>query len=800
MPPPSSLLRAAAAAAGAALWVHTPDISLELSGFGSSGGRVHLNTSTFSTSAQLVSWVGEPGTSFAVTSLSLGPCPAPNGASVCVERTMNVTGQLPSGACCAQYSVALLDEFRPVFSAGAPAAIAWTLTVSGASNASAWRSAIHTDAAWGFAAAAPADAAWWVPRGGALPDSGSEWADVLAMRTTGNAFTMLGNGFVYEADVAANREVMPLAMSAVASLANASGVALLHDPSDALLAAVQDAAAGGANFSRLYNRLGQGAAPLGKGQGGAAFTSFLIPLDSCDWRPAFAWARAALPSFFVSASLLSAAAPPPAASAPPPAHLATGLGLYTCAEASDVNASYLLGAATTTLWDAHFFWPYQGMFLPPNATWASNTGGGEQTSCGPGWRHGDVASRARIQASYDAATAAGLATLAYFNLFHFGESVRWPLPAPPSPPSASAWVDSSLFLAQNLSASVLPGPDYDWQNSIVLDPGEPTRAAFLGAQLQDKVASFGDSLAGIVVDELEPTHMINFAPASGGEGWDSAWCGQPCRFLLWGWTRAAAAAQRVLNGGGGAAGSAGARPRLLLANYIGAQRVDVLASADGAFTENYRNRWALANVLGLSTTGKPPAILWTNSAADMEGDPDGFFARHAYLKLFPMAPVLGSDHAIDPSAPAAVLQAYSDWGIVFAALRGGCWHLAGRPVLTTPPPPAVYANAFTRGGGCTDPATQGGNGPVGALLLVLWAPAGPMRGSGGGQLPVDVDAAAPQFLGGGAGALACAMAAPGSPAWTPLPAPERNSTTGRFRLQGVSLGPRGCAIVECTAA
>jgi hypothetical protein len=771
-------------AMSAPLWIHTPDISLLLSDFKS--GAVFINTSFgFSTSALLLSSLGEPGAPFTVTSFTANYCPPPNDASVCVRRTANVTGQLPPGTCCALYEVALNDVFSPAPS-GAPSSISWTLTVEDLAPTVPWRTSIRTDASWGFAAGAPLDALFWAPRGGAPLDASAPWVDTLAMLGAGapNVSSTLGHGFVYEAALAAGRDVAPIAVAVAASIANSSGVALFHDPSDALHAALLDASPAGSSLTRLYNRLGQGAAGVGAGAGGARFTTWLVPLAGADWRPAFAWARSAFPAHFLPASLVGAAPPAPPAPAPPP-HLAVGLGLYTCAEATDLNATFLARAGANMIWDAHFFWPYQGLFLPPNETWVSNTGDGEETACGSAWRHGDAASRARVRASYDAAPRAGLSALAYYNLFHFGENVKWPLPPAPSPPSATAWTDASLFLAQTpaLAASVLQPVTFDWQNSIVLDPGNPARLQFLLDQVADKVASFGDSLAGLVIDELEPAHLINFNASAGlGAGWDSLWCGSPCRFLLWGWMRAAAAVQALLNPPGG-----GARPRALLANFVGAQRVDVLAAADGVFTENYyRNQGALANALALATTGKPVAVLWTNSAADMGGDADAFFARHAYLKLFPMAPALGSDHAIDPSAGMAVMAAYEDWGPIFRELRGACWHLAPRPVAVVGGGPAALANAFTVGGGCTAPGSWGGNGPVGALLLLLWE-----RGGGGGGA-LGADFVAPPFL--GKGGLACSAASPGG-AWEALDA-AFNSTTGRWAVGGLRL-PRGAALVKC---
>ena len=213
---------------------------------------------------------------------------------------------------------------------------------------------------------------------------------------------------------------MPVPLTVIASVQAASGLALAHDPSDALFGVLVDAYYANASITRLYNRLGEGAAPDTDQGAGATFTTHFVPLAGLDWRPAMSWMRAAFPPYFLPSSLLGnntttavATDDPPAS---PPASLTSGLGLYSCADASDMNASFLSSAAATTVWDAHFFWPYQGMFLPPNATWASNTGGGEETACGT-WSHGDVASFARINASYASARAVGLRTLSYFNLF-----------------------------------------------------------------------------------------------------------------------------------------------------------------------------------------------------------------------------------------------------------------------------------------------------------------------------------------------------------------------------------------------
>jgi hypothetical protein len=240
------------------------------------------------------------------------------------------------------------------------------------------------------------------------------------------------------------------------------------------------------------------------------------------------------------------------------------------------------------------------------------------------------------------------------------------------------------------------------------------------------------------------------------------------------------------------------------------------------FTEDYVSggHFPLLSTTGLATTGKPPAIIWTYSwdevATSVGGGADAYMQSHLYMKLFPMAPVFGADHSIDNvTAGGAGRAAYLDYAHLFDAVRGGCWHLAADPVRveatapapTGPPPspaaPAALAAAFTVGGGCTDPATAGGNGPVAALVLFVWLP-GPIVGAPvlPGNATVAVSFVAPPGLPGTAGALACEATAPGRGGWAALP-PPTSGGDGRWRFPGgagsVALD-RGCAMVRCTAA
>jgi hypothetical protein len=98
--------------------------------------------------------------------------------------------------------------------------------------------------------------------------------------------------------------------------------------------------------------------------------------------------------------------------------------------------------------------------------------------------------------------------------------------------------------------------------------------------------------------------MVNINPGAGGDGWETAWCGHPCRFQLTGWLQAARAVAAVMYGSQPPPDLGG---RLQTVNYCGAQRVDMLATVDGIFTEDWiaSDHYPLLASVGLSTTGEP---------------------------------------------------------------------------------------------------------------------------------------------------------------------------------------------------
>ena len=435
---------------------------------------------------------------------------------------------------------------------------------------------------------------------------------------------------------------------------------------------------------------------------------------------------------------------------------------------------------------------------PPTASWPSNLGDGEEGACGR-WKHGQLVSYADIGAEYAAAQAAGVQTLAYFNLNEYGQNFACaPLP-PQVPAPPNDYRNSTQFLANHFPRAPLPGcVNTGWQNGVVLDSTDPDFAAFLVSQVQLKLDVFGGALQGLAFDRFD--HVSQWRrglPPAIDDG--LAWCGEPCYPLLTGFVKLLGRIGSLLWRSAPPAG-----PRLSTANYVGSQRVDTLQYSDGVFSEDYRSHLGLLYAAGLSTTGKPPCMIWTYDADEVlqyAPNPDAYFAQHVAVKAFPFAPVLGNDHSILPG-DAALQGLYHAWEPLFTALRGGCWWLADRPVVaawanasSARGGRALQANAFTVGGGCTAPDVDGGNGPVGSLLAFAFA-------DDFVSLPGDaavLSLAQPlPFADPARGPTACEQFTPGrgqGAAWLSVPLPT--SSGGRWVFDWALETARGAVMLRC---
>jgi hypothetical protein len=703
------------------------------------------------------------------------------------------------------YHVSVADIFEPDMQLGG---ITWTAAISANASVpegSPWRTKICTQLQF----PAPFADAFWVPRAG-LPrtsHSNADWEDVLALELASAPPRLLqfGEGFLSGADGAGADEITPLPLVLHVSQRQGVALAVVHSLNDTTFGATMAVSANGSRWSRLFNRLGGGGTHSAVD---ITFTSHLVPVQGESHN--MGGVRAALG--FIADAYSPTFEPHEAAAA---AVSEFGLGMYSCANAADHNLTALHQVGGNVVWDASFWWPYQGMFLPPlsvinatppsgknNLTWLSNLGGGEQTACGPMFTHGQRVALADVHAAGTAASAAGLAQLSYFNLDFFGQT-----PAYPSPPSSSLppatlddWHNSTLWLARHLRASSCAPPygtcsTRDWQGSIAMDPGDATWANFLEEQAETKVAALGEAFRGIVIDEPHVQEWVWGRTEAGGGG--AGWCGRPCASLLGGWlSTAARVAARVhsapVQGGGGG---------VVLTNQIHTLRPELLRAADGVFTEAHpaqSNAPRYVNAIGLLTM-RCVGIVWTESADEVAGaggqgtagqaEMDAFFHQRLYMGVFPMAPALGNDHAIGDDCSSAVRGTYVDHAHMLRQLRGAQW-------LLRPDALRVQLAANSTGdavvvGNIFQTAAQGNGTPLELVIVAIAKTRSGGSNSSAGAVSVTLSFLLPRAA--RLGSAGCMLTHAGRP-WTAV-AP-RQASSGRWELLVPEL-LRSCAMLRC---
>ena len=107
----------------------------------------------------------------------------------------------------------------------------------------------------------------------------------------------------------------------------------------------------------------------------------------------------------------------------------------------------------------------------------------------------------------------------------------------------------------------------------------------------------------------------------------------------------------------------------------------------------------------------------------------------------------------------------------------------------TTPVLRYYSNAFTRGGGCTAPGVNGGNGPVQEVLVFLAAP------EGQGTSNVMVTLADPFE---GTAPSRCESTVPGvGVPWSKALVPVRDAVSGRWAFAEAFTMSRGALLIRC---
>jgi len=589
-----------------ALWVHSTDLSAQVSP--STGQIIALNSSFgLSWGLEASTLAGEPDQHPPVPfNVNVTPCIYGSLPAVCTDSDWSVVGQRSDASCCQTYQIRVSQVLWALEALpGVPSSLGLSTNFSSQAPLP-WRTELALRI--NFSSAFPSsDRGYWAPRGGDdFSNEAGQWEDVLRLLRDSDNVSLqnMQYGQNMLCDATARPPCMgqllpvPLAFSADMDVNVGLGVvAALDDP---IFGLRLDLNASSLHFRRTFNRMA--AATEKGGWASVPATYFFVPTPGPDWRPLFSWGRAAFPRFFLAPTLIagtlgenftvtSAVHSPgvlervglerlraPSPLSPPPQALLTGLGMYSCANVGDMNLSEARDLSGANLnWDAHFWWPYIGMYLPPispsGASWLTNLGSGEEPHCGPNFHHGQLSNKSTILEEYRASAAAGIKLLAYFNLNEWGEDFQCNLPPPVSPPPPNDWVNSTEFLANHMADSVLPGcPGTGWQGGVVLDSTVPSFASYLLSQVALKMESFGDAFQGLAFDRFDHATTWRHFPAPGLDD-GLAWCGDYCYCLLPGFVRLLTRIGQTMYQGTPLSG------RLSTANYVGTLRVDTLQAS-----------------------------------------------------------------------------------------------------------------------------------------------------------------------------------------------------------------------------
>ncbi len=512
-----------------------------------------------------------------------------------------------------------------------------------------------------------------------------------------------------------------LPLLSVQRAADDAAFTLVLSPEDVTTELLLRAEGGALHALRLFHRLAAGAPPV-------AFTCRLRA-HAADWRPALGFWAAAHPAHVEP-------------------HVGgmerfEGLGGYSWQ--APTNASYAASVGFKTNWDlSGTFMPYDGLFAPYQEDWLN---------LGPinaGLPQYNV-TYASIDAFYVAVQAAGLNSLTYFDVGNWGVSIDTHKSYPnrtcgmrpgggaapcPDPNGSNAFLQH--FLTPALLTSVWRvaggtqrGPFPDWVGTTDMDPGEPFFQDLLAEQLARRVARV-PHMQGIAIDRFDYTSFYNLN-ADDGDSWvpgGAGGAGVPARSLV----------GSHISAYGRLAGQLHAAGLCMLANCNTLCRADVMGGFDGSFSEG-------SALNAVAWTGlRRPTILWTYSLDHLALAPQklhAYFQQHLLMRVFPMAPMPGNDHSINPGSP-EVQAAYEAYAPLFDALRGLQWVLdAVRPVAHNLTACGGEANVF---------AAAAAGAPVLVVPLTLcWGGASAaVAVTPGGAPPASYDAEA--LLPGGGGA------------------------------------------------
>lgn len=565
-----------------------------------------------------------------------------------------------------QYTLTLNDTFSIL--GDDKSVISWKLTIKNITSSKPFATGISTSI--NFTNINSSDLYYWTLQSGNyykdLNTGYKPFVDVLKLLNgtdiNNTIYSQIGDDYVDDsimnnAPNGLTRRVSVFPLSIFTSKSLKHGISFIYDINDIILGATMNINSEHQLFQRYYNRL----SPTNT----LSFTTYIRLNDGFSWRDTMKWTIDKFSKLFKPSGQPSRVGP---------IVNNAGLGVYTCAAAMDVNTTNVVNNSGVNInWDSSFWYVYQGMSLPPNTSWSSYLGPEEQGYCGPSFKHGEESTRDRIASHYYNMSKIGITTVSYFNLFEWGEFVKWPLMNIPKNVSNDIWLNSSLYLAMYMNDSVVldingndihEGP----YQGIVLDPGVKSYQNILVNQTTEHIISFGDQFYGLGIDRQDWTTKMNYrrgdnitlCKSKDGKSWIE------CASLLLSWLEIAEKVSDIVHN------QYTKNDAIITTNYQ-KQRVELLLATDIMFSE--QSDLQQLNSYGLSTMAMH-CIEWTYNSTEVlvkYGGPHLYFQERLYMNVHSMAPIIGADHSIYPNMTAQ--KYYNDYNLLFRALRGKSWWL-----------------------------------------------------------------------------------------------------------------------------
>ncbi|HLJ16226.1 MAG TPA: chitobiase/beta-hexosaminidase C-terminal domain-containing protein [Bryobacteraceae bacterium] len=545
----------------------------------------------------------------------------------------------------------VIERFQP-----AETSVRWTVEIR--ASGEPWTTPIETQAAL----LNPSKARFWTTWDNP-PDAGPGWNDPLTPSRFSSRTYRYGVASLKDSR---NHPAFCIPICTIIDARAGFGFSLVQSPQDVLLdLELHTTELGDLSLIRKNHRIGGGRA--------VRFDLDLL-CHAPDWRAGLGWMVRRYPEFFEPANSV--------------AYELDGCGAYSAYQ-GDLDISKYSRMAFSVNWNAHFDFPYEGMFVPPVAPRESWTS----------W-YGEQSSLARMRAYDRRMQQAGFHVLEYFCATDAGNFIDAKAPPRKAKLDYDLWRDPNDFIHYQIPSAVVRERDgkirfSNWFRCVNVDPGEPVWQQILLAQAR-RMVQYLQKSSGICIDRMDWLSTYN-PNRDDGVSWID---GRPARSLLVSWKDLLSKLGPILH-----------QANKCIYGNPGTKRLDANAHLDGFYDEfaDFPNVLNLSALLGVCR----PVIGWTRNLNTLRPDPDELFQRHLHMGVFPTVPFPGNDHTILPDSWAD--RYYLDYGPLFDAMRGKKWVLRANPVSI--PDGRAKANIFEVPGGFAVPVTFGGELPEVSIVL-----------------------------------------------------------------------------------